>query len=63
MNRNLSGCNLVTGKVVIIEHFQPTAFEIIADRRINVDYAEEDALKPWRFYIKGNPFVSRRAGI
>lgn len=64
IDRNLNGYNLVTGQeLFIIEHFQPTAFEIIADRRINVDYAEEDALKPWRFYIKGNPFVSRRAGI
>ena len=26
--------------------------------RIGVDYAAEDALLPYRFYIKGNPFVS-----
>lgn len=33
--------------------------EIIACPRIGVDYAEEDALLPWRFYIKGNKFVSK----
>lgn len=32
--------------------------EIIASARIGVDYAGEDALIPYRFYIKGNPFVS-----
>jgi DNA-3-methyladenine glycosylase len=32
--------------------------EIFASPRIGVDYAGEDALLPYRFYIKGNPFVS-----
>ncbi len=34
--------------------------EIAASPRIGVDYAGEDALLPYRFYIKGNPFVSGR---
>lgn len=34
--------------------------EIIQTTRIGVDYAEEDALLPWRFYIKDNPYVSRK---
>ncbi len=32
--------------------------EIMASPRIGVDYAGEHALLPYRFYIKGNPFVS-----
>ena len=32
--------------------------EIIASPRIGVDFAWKDALLPYRFYIKGNPFVS-----
>ncbi|MEQ1676130.1 MAG: DNA-3-methyladenine glycosylase [Chitinophagaceae bacterium] len=32
--------------------------EIVASPRIGVDYAGTDALLPYRFYIKGNPFVS-----
>lgn len=32
--------------------------KISASPRIGVDYAGEDALLPYRFYIKGNPFVS-----
>ncbi|SHF80167.1 DNA-3-methyladenine glycosylase [Chryseobacterium vrystaatense] len=33
--------------------------EIIAEPRIGVAYAQEDALLPWRFYIKGNKYVSK----
>jgi len=32
--------------------------EIFSSPRIGVDYAGSDALLPYRFYIKGNPFVS-----
>ena len=32
---------------------------IIACPRIGVDYAGKDALKPWRFYIKLNPWHSK----
>lgn len=34
--------------------------EIIQTTRVGVDYAEEDAHLPWRFYVKGNPYVSRK---
>lgn len=32
---------------------------IVAATRIGVDYAGEDALLPWRFYIKDNIYVSK----
>lgn len=32
---------------------------IAAVPRVGVDYAEEHALLPWRYYIKGNPYVSK----
>ncbi len=32
---------------------------IIASKRIGIDYAGKDALLPWRFTIKGNPWVSK----
>lgn len=34
--------------------------EIITSTRIGVDYAEEDALKSWRFYIKDNQWISKK---
>src|SRR5271166_601048 len=33
--------------------------EIAAVPRIGVDYSGEDALLPYRFYVKGNPYVSK----
>jgi len=33
--------------------------EIAAVPRVGVAYAKEDALLPYRFYIKGNPYVSK----
>jgi len=35
------------------------ADDIVACPRIGVDYAAEDALLPWRYYIKDNKFVSK----
>jgi DNA-3-methyladenine glycosylase len=35
---------------------------IASGPRIGVAYAEEDALKPWRFWLRDNPFVSRKDG-
>lgn len=32
---------------------------IAAVPRVGVDYAEDHALLPWRYYIKGNKFVSK----
>ncbi|MEQ9413611.1 MAG: DNA-3-methyladenine glycosylase [Cyclobacteriaceae bacterium] len=33
---------------------------IVVDTRIGIDYAGDDALLPWRFYLKDNPWISRR---
>lgn len=32
--------------------------EIIASPRVGIDYAGKDALRPWRFRIRGNPWTS-----
>jgi DNA-3-methyladenine glycosylase len=56
-----SGCSLRSKELFIAD--DGVAFskkEIIASSRIGVDYAGKDALLPYRFYIKGNPFVSGR---
>ncbi|HEV2704545.1 MAG TPA: DNA-3-methyladenine glycosylase [Pyrinomonadaceae bacterium] len=36
------------------------ADEIAAGARIGIDYAEEFAETPWRFWVRDSPFVSRR---
>lgn len=34
--------------------------EIVGTTRIGIDYAEEHALLPWRFYVKGCRWVSKK---
>jgi DNA-3-methyladenine glycosylase len=54
-----SGMSLL-GDKIFIGHDGETYSkkEIASSPRIGVDYAGADALLPYRFYIKGNPFVS-----
>ena len=33
--------------------------EVVAGPRIGVDYAADHALLPWRYYVKGNKYVSK----
>jgi len=35
--------------------------EIARGPRVGIDYAQEYAARPWRFWVKGSPFVSRKA--
>jgi DNA-3-methyladenine glycosylase len=51
---------LLTRKNIFLadDGFAYSKKEIFTSPRIGVDYAGEDAVLPYRFYIKGNPFVS-----
>jgi DNA-3-methyladenine glycosylase len=54
-----SGMSLLDKKLFIAEdEFSYKKNEIMTSPRIGVEYAGTDALLPYRFYIKGNPFVS-----
>ncbi|RYD68948.1 MAG: DNA-3-methyladenine glycosylase [Sphingobacteriales bacterium] len=33
--------------------------DIVASPRVGIAYAKEHALLPWRFYVKGNKYVSK----
>lgn len=37
--------------------------EIVAGTRVGVAYAQDHALLPYRFWIKGNPYVSKGKGL
>jgi DNA-3-methyladenine glycosylase len=37
--------------------------DIVAATRVGVAYAQEDALLPYRFFIRGNPYVSKAKGL
>lgn len=57
IDRSLSGENIF-GSKLYIEDNTDNDFEIVEDKRINIDYAQEDKDKLWRFYIKNNKNVS-----
>lgn len=43
-----------------IEDGEIEDFEIVETTRIGIDYAEEAIDFPWRFYIKGNKYISKK---
>ncbi|TKC10237.1 DNA-3-methyladenine glycosylase [Pedobacter polaris] len=60
IDKNLNAKDLLGDEIWIEDngiHFKSE--QIIASPRVGVDYAEDHALLPWRFYIKGNKFVSK----
>lgn len=58
IGREHSGLKLTGRQLFILDDSAPGEDEIGVSRRIGVDYAGKDAMLPYRFYIKGNPFVS-----
>jgi DNA-3-methyladenine glycosylase len=54
-----TGTDVCGDEIFIIEDdFIVKKKDIIASARIGVDYAGDDALLPYRFFINGNKFVS-----
>ena len=59
LDKSFYGEDLVTSKRIWLEEGEKISLsKIVATKRIGIDYAEEWKDKPWRFYIKDNPFVS-----
>jgi len=59
IDRTFNGKNLSDSEIWIEERSKVQAHRIVAGERIGIDYAGEDARLPWRFNIKGNPWVSK----
>jgi DNA-3-methyladenine glycosylase len=57
-----SGHSLLSNDLFIAEdNFVLSKKDVVASPRIGVDYAGEDAKLLYRFFIKGNPFVSGKS--
>ncbi|NEM96736.1 DNA-3-methyladenine glycosylase [Pontibacter burrus] len=61
INRKHYGENL-TGNTIWLEDkgIRIPEAEMMTVPRVGIDYAGDDALLPWRFYIKGNKWVSKK---
>ena len=62
LDRSFNGADLRGGRVWSEdagEEIPPS--KIASGTRIGIDYAAEFAAKPWRFWVRDNPYVSRKA--
>jgi len=54
------GHDLIKSEIFYLENGENfSEKEIIKTKRIGIEYAKEDSQLPWRFYIKGNKWVSK----
>ena len=60
ITREDNGVDLVASENLWLEDDGYKVKDIVETTRIGIDYAEEDALKLWRFYIKDSIFVSKK---
>jgi len=61
IDKNFNNEDLTGDKVWLETSAKISDAEIASGKRIGIDYAEEYVEKPWRFWLKGNSFVSRMA--
>ena len=61
IDRSFNRADLTTGERVWLEEGgrEVNVDEIAAGPRVGINYAAEYVTKPWRFWVKGNAFVSR----
>jgi DNA-3-methyladenine glycosylase len=60
IDRSFNGEHLSGDRIWVEEYRNFKRTEIASGPRIGIDYAEEFIDVPWRLWIRGNPFVSRR---
>ncbi len=59
IDRQLDRADLLGDRVWLEDVEKISRSRIASGARIGIDYAEEWVEKPWRFWIRDNPFVSR----
>ena len=60
IDRKLDKADLLGDRVWVEEGISISPQKIARGPRVGIDYAEKWVMKPWRFWVKDNPFVSRR---
>jgi DNA-3-methyladenine glycosylase len=60
IDKTFNGEDLGNDRIWVEEYKRIATAEIESGKRIGIDYAEEFAEMPWRFWIRDNQFVSKR---
>jgi DNA-3-methyladenine glycosylase len=60
IDRGLDKADLLGDRVWIEGGVEISPRQIARGPRVGIDYAEKWITKPWRFWVKDNPFVSKR---
>jgi DNA-3-methyladenine glycosylase len=60
IDRRLDGADLRGDRIWLEAGRRVPAAAIAAGPRVGIDYAREWAARPWRFWLRGSPFVSVR---
>jgi len=60
IDRRLNGHDLLSEDFYVCEPPRKEPFQIVVRPRIGVAYAAEWAQAPLRFYIEGNPWISKK---
>lgn len=60
IDRSYNGEDLQGKRIWLEDHKTFSKREIASGKRVGIDYAEEYAEKPWRFWVKGNSYISRQ---
>ena len=61
IDRSFNNADLLEEKVWLEDFKTFSGTETESGKRIGIDYAEEFAAEPWRFWVKSSSYVSRRA--
>jgi DNA-3-methyladenine glycosylase len=59
IERSLNGQLLTGGRIWVEEFKEFDESEVASGPRVGIDYAEEFIEKPWRFWVKDSPYVSK----
>lgn len=60
IDKSFNKIDLCTSEKIYLINDNFCVKEIVVTKRINIDYAQEDKERLWRFYILGNKFVSKK---
>ena len=59
IDRSLNREDLLGDRIWVEEYRNFKKQEIVSGPRVGIDYAEEFIEMPWRFWVRGNPYVSK----